>query len=63
MGAIEEFAETVESEGSGDAPEHQDADHESEVTDAIGEEGFLCRVGGGVFFIPMSDKEVGTESD
>ena len=37
--------DAVEAEVTGDAPEHQDADHEAEVADAVGEEGLLRGLG------------------
>ncbi len=52
-----------EGECAGDDPEEEDADHEAEVADAVGEEGFFGGIRGGVFFIPMSDEEVGAEAD
>ena len=45
-----------ERQRAGDAPHHQDADHETEVSDAVREEGFLRGVGGRVLLIPMSDE-------
>ena len=53
----------AECERAGDAPEHEDADHESEVADAVAEEGFLRGIGGGVFLIPVADEQVGAEAD
>ena len=59
--------DAVEGEGgggaTGDLPEEEDADHEAEVADAVGKEGFFGGICGGVFMIPMTDEEVGTESD
>ncbi len=50
-------------EGAGDAPEHEDADHEPEVTDAVAKECLLRGIGSGVLLIPVTDEEVGTQSD
>ena len=53
----------IEGEGAGDAPEHEDADHESEVADAVAEEGLLGGIRGGVLLIPVADEQIGTETD
>ena len=53
----------IECQRAGDAPEHQDADHESEVTHAIAEEGLLRGIGGGVLVVPVTDQQVGAEAD
>ena len=49
--------------GTGRRPDHQDAEHESEVADAIGEKRFLGRLGRGVAFEPVPDEHVGSEAD
>ena len=66
--AGKELAKTFETVRSAevppcDPPEHENADHEAKVTDAVGEEGLLGGICCGVLFIPMSDEEVGAESD
>ena len=48
---------------AGDAPQHEDADHEAEVADAVAEECLLRGVRGGVLLIPVADEQIGTESD
>ena len=52
-----------EGQRAGDSPHHEHADHETEVADAVREEGFLRGVGGGVLFIPMPDEQIGAEAD
>ncbi len=42
---------------------HQDADHETEVADAIGEESFLGGFGSVWLFKPVTDEQVGAETD
>ena len=43
--------------------EQQDADHEAEVTDAVGEEGFFAGFSSAGFLIPVTDEQVGTQTD
>ena len=43
-------------------PNHQDADHESEIADTCGDECFLRSFRGGIAFVPMTDQHIGSEA-
>jgi hypothetical protein len=45
------------------AEQDQDADHEAEITDAIGQEGFFAGLGGAGLLIPVADEQVGAQTD
>ena len=60
---IEAAFHRVESEAARDSPQHEDADHETEVADAVAEEGFFRRIRRGVFLVPVTDEQVGAKSD
>ncbi len=53
----------VEHDRAGRHPDHQDTDHESEITDACGEKRFFRGIGGGIALEPMTDQHVGSEAD
>ena len=44
-------------------PDHQDAKHETEVPDAVGDEGLLCRLGCRRTLEPMPNEQIGAEPD
>ena len=49
------FTHFAESEGSGNAPDHEDT--------AVGDESFLRGICSGVFLIPVTDEQIGTHAD
>ena len=53
----------VEVEGPAEMPDQQNPDHEAKIPDPVGEEGLLGGVGGGGFFEPVADQDVGTHPD
>jgi hypothetical protein len=53
----------AEDDRSSGAPDHQDAKHEAEVTDAIGEECLVCRRGRRVALEPVADQQIGADAD
>ena len=42
----------------GRSPDHQDAEHEPEVADAVRDECFLRGIGSGVALEPMTDEQI-----
>ena len=55
--------DVIEHDRAGRHPNHQDPDHESEIADACGEKCFLRGLGGGIALKPMTDEDVGSETD
>ena len=53
----------VEVDRSGENPDEENPDHETEVTDAVGEKGFFRGVGSRGFIEPVADEEVGADPD
>src|SRR5438477_5313592 len=55
--------DVVEKNGASRAPNHKNANHETEIANAIGNESFFCGIGRGIALEPMADKQIGTEAD
>ncbi len=55
--------DVVENDRTGRDPDHQNTDHESEITHPCGDERFVGRFGRSVAFEPVTDQHVGSEAD
>ena len=55
--------DVVEKNGAGRAPDHKNANHETEIANATSDESFFGGIGRGIALEPMTDKQIGTEAD
>src|SRR5437868_8460504 len=55
--------DVVEKDGASRAPDHENAKHETEIADAIGDESFFSRIGRGIALEPVANEQIGTEAD
>jgi hypothetical protein len=61
--ATDGLGDLVEVDRLGENPDEENPDHETEVADAVDEEGLLRRVGGRGFVIPVTDEDVRADPD
>ena len=63
-GNLSEFpGHFLKDNGTGRRPRHQDSEHETEIPEAIRDEGLLRCLGCGVTLEPVADQQIGTHAD
>ena len=55
--------DVVEKDGTSRAPDHENAQHETEIANAISDERFFSGISRGIALEPMANEQIGTEAD
>ena len=57
------LAQFFEGDRSRRRPDQEDAEHESEIANAVGQKSLIGGIGRGSVIEPVTDQEIGTDSD